>query len=91
VSKIDNNQNKGIWWKPAVELFSQVSTWIVVPIILALIVGKGLDQHYGTKPLIFLILAGAGFLFSLIGIVRVIRKYIEELKKIEEEKNLNKK
>lgn len=66
-------------------LFSQISTWIVVPIILALVVGKSLDNHYGTRPLMFLILAGAGFLFSLVGIVRVIKKYIKELKKIEEE------
>ena len=90
---VENNQNLNNgspWWKPAVELFSQVSTWIVAPIILALVVGKGLDKHFGTRPIIFLILAGVGFLVTLVGIMRVIKKYTKELKKIEEE-NLNNK
>ena len=40
--------NKGPWWKPGVELFSEISTWIIVPIVLALVFGKMLDAHYGT-------------------------------------------
>ena len=70
---------KGPWWKEGVQIFTQVSVWIVVPILLALFVGKSLDAHFGTKPIIFLVLAGIGFLFSCFGIVRVIRKYIKEI------------
>lgn len=77
----ENKQNSNIpWWKPGVEIFSQVSVWIVVPIILALVFGKMLDAHYGTKPIIFLVLAGLGFLFSCFGIIRVVKKYIKEMK-----------
>lgn len=70
----------GVEWMPAVQIFTQVSVWIVVPILLALFVGKSLDAHYGTKPIIFLVLAGIGFLFSCFGIVRVINKYMKEMK-----------
>jgi len=86
-----NNSNNGAgpWWKPGVEIFSQVSVWIVVPIILALVFGKMLDAHYGTKPLIFLILAGIGFLFSCVGIIRVVRSYIKKLKDIEKNSKQN--
>lgn len=87
VSENDNNQNKSAWWKPGIEIFSQVSTWIVVPIILALVVGKGLDSHYGTKPIIFLVFAGLGFLFSCFGIVRVVKDYIKKLKDISPDQN----
>lgn len=83
------NKNKQ-YWQPAVEIFSQVSTWIIVPIVLALIFGKMLDKHYGTAPIIFLVLAGLGFLFSCYGIVKVIRKYMQEINDLGEKKDLNK-
>ena len=70
----------GVNWKDGVAIFTQVSVWIVVPILLALFVGKSLDAHFGTKPIIFLVLALVGFLFSCFGIFRVINKYIEEIK-----------
>lgn len=73
------NDKKKLNWKPAIEIFSQVSTWIVAPIILALVFGKMLDARYRTEPIIFLVLAGAGFVFTCFGIVRVIRKYIKEI------------
>lgn len=84
----ENNQNfnnnlpasgGGPWWKPGVKIFSEVSTWIVVPIVLALIFGKMLDAHFGTRPIIFLFLAGISFLFSCYKIVRVVKDYIKKL------------
>jgi F0F1-type ATP synthase assembly protein I len=75
---VDKNKKK-LDWKPALEIFSRVSTSIVVPIILALIVGKALDKHYGTDPWIFLGCTGLGFLISSYGIVRVVSKYIKEI------------
>jgi len=68
------------WWSQAVTLFSEVSTYIVVPIVVALIAGKALDGYFGTEPLIFISLAGLGFLFSCYGIYRVIQRYAETLK-----------
>ena len=77
---IENNQNSGgPWWKQGVELFSEVSTWILVPIVLALIAGKALDNHYGTKPFWLLVLAGLSFLVSAYGIVKSVKKYTKNL------------
>lgn len=79
----ENKQNLnqgGPWWKPGVQIFSEISTWIFVPIILALIGGKALDTHYDTKPLMLLILAGIGFLISSFGIARAVRNYMQKLK-----------
>lgn len=82
MTEIENNKRQtGPWWKPAVQLFSEISTWIAVPIILALIAGKALDKYYGTKPWILLILAGVGFATSSFGIVRAVKKYTDKLKK----------
>lgn len=79
---VDNNQNNnGPWWKDGVRLFGEVSTWIAVPIILALISGKALDAHYDTKPLMLLVLAGIAFLISAYGIVKAVRNFTNKIKK----------
>ena len=73
-------------WAPAMQIMSEVSTWIVVPILLALIFGKMLDSHFGTKPIIFLCLTGVGFLVTCFGMFRVIKNYIQKLKEEERKK-----
>jgi F0F1-type ATP synthase assembly protein I len=69
------------WWKPGFEIFSQISVWVVIPIVAALIIGKWLDGRYGTRPWIFLGLSGLGFLISTFGIVRTVRTYIRNIEK----------
>lgn len=87
--KVDNLPRQGgVNWKQGVELFSQVSTWIIVPIVLALVVGKSLDNHFNTKPTLFFVSIITAFIFTCIGMVRVVRKYIKKLKSIEESNNI---
>ena len=78
------SNSNGPWWKPAVQLFSDVSTWIVVPIVCALVFGRMLDAHFGTRPRIFLIFAGVGFLVTCFGFYRVIKNYMKKLQDIED-------
>lgn len=73
----------GPWWKPAMQIFSEVSTWIAVPIIVALIVGKALDRHYKTQPVIFLVCAGLGFLVTCLGMFRVVNNYVKKVQDID--------
>ena len=78
---MEPNDTNGPWWKPAFEIFGRVSAWVVIPIVLALIIGKYLDAEYDTKPWIFLTLSLVGFLISSFGIVRTIRNYIQKIEK----------
>ena len=71
-----NSNSNGPWWKPGMQILREVSTWIVVPIVLALIFGKMLDAHFGTKPIIFLIFAGLGFLTTCFGIWKTMKDYM---------------
>lgn len=75
------NGNHGPWWRQGVKLMSDVSTWIIIPIVLALIAGKYLDQRFGTEPKLLLILAGASFLFTAYGITKTVKEYTKNLKK----------
>jgi F0F1-type ATP synthase assembly protein I len=80
VEKDNGNLNKNeVWWKPAVEIFSRVSGYIVGPVVLALIVGKYLDNNFNTKPWIFLGLTGVAFIISSFSIVRTVSKYMKEI------------
>lgn len=69
-----------VWWKPAVEVFTEVSAWIVVPIVSALAIGKSLDKYFNTKPWIFIFLAVLAFLFSSVKIFKIVKRYGEKLK-----------
>jgi len=77
----DNQKSSGPWWKDGALIFSEISTWIVVPIVLALILGKWLDARYGTEPWIFIGLAVFGFLITAFGIVKSVRKYSQRINK----------
>lgn len=76
----DKPKENGVWWRPAVQIFSEISTWIAVPIVLALVAGRYLDTRYGTKPMMLLLLAGLGFLISSYGIIRTVKIYTKKLK-----------
>jgi len=80
VNEDKENFNKDIWWKPGVQIFSEVSSWIAGPIILALIAGKALDKHYDTKPFWLLVFAGVSFLVSAYGIARTVKNFMQKLK-----------
>lgn len=80
-------KGKEVWWKPAVQIFGQVSSWVIVPVVGALILGKYLDLRYGTKPWLFLILTGLAFLVSTFGIVRTLDTYLQKIKKEEDKRD----
>ena len=67
-------------------IFTQVTGWIATPIILALFIGRALDEKYGTKPWIFLGLTAIAFAISCLGIVRITIKYVKKVEKELKEK-----
>jgi len=84
---MEEEKNKMNNWAPAMQIMSEISTWIVVPIVLALIVGKALDGYFNTKPFLFLAITGFAFLVTCFGMYRVVKNYINKLKETEKTKN----
>lgn len=66
------------WWQPGLILFSRMSSWILGPVIVAVFVGRWLDDKYGTKPWLFLVTVAAAFIISMIGIVKEGIKGMQE-------------
>jgi len=88
--KIDQKENVP-WWQPGILLFAQLSGWIVAPIIIAVYLGKWLDQRYGTKPWLFLLTVIIAFVISMVGIVREAMAAINKIEEINKKDEQNKK
>ncbi len=70
---------KTAWWQPALTIFSEVTGWIVAPIVASLFIGRALDKKYGTEPWWFLGLTAVAFVITTVGIVRVATKYLKQI------------
>jgi len=73
-------------WQPALTIFAEVTGWIVAPVIIALFLGKYLDEKYHTEPWLFLGLTAMAFVISCIGIVIVAGRYIRQIERENKEK-----
>lgn len=80
---MDKENNKSSNWAVAMEIFTKISGWIVGPIIVSLIVGRALDNHFGTKPMILLSLTGLAFIATCVGMIRVVKGYKKSLQNID--------
>ncbi len=70
-------QNGTSWRQSNIVLFAKLNGWIVGPIIMALIVGKWLDDKYNIDPWSFLALIGFAFVVSIIGITKEALRVME--------------
>lgn len=83
--KMDNKDLQNIWWKPYMGMMIDISGWLVVPIVSALILGKWLDARYQVKPAFTIFFIALAFLLSIFGIMReskhIMKKMENENKK----------
>lgn len=70
-------------WQTALVIFTRLSVWIGVPIVLAVFLGKWLDNKYHTEPWLFLTTVGVAFILSMFGL---IKETLKEFKKIDNQK-----
>ena len=82
------NKSSDNWWQPALLLFLQLSSWIAIPVLIAVFLGQWLDTKYGTEPWLFLVTVGLAFIISMFGLVK---EASQAIKKIEKENQKNKK
>jgi F0F1-type ATP synthase assembly protein I len=75
------------WWQPGMLTFARLSGWIGGPVIVAVFLGKWLDEKYDTDPWLFLLSVGVAFAVSMFGIVK---DALREMKRIEAEERAKK-
>ena len=75
------------WWRDGIMLFTKVSAYIAVPIVIASLVGKSLDKKYNTN-YIFYVSICIAFILTMLLIWREVKVYKKNIYK-EENKNEN--
>ena len=83
------------WWQGGVKLAFELSGWLVAPLLAAFLVGKWLDNYYGTAPWLFLGCTAVAFVATCAGIVFETAKFMRDISKtdqgptVEKENKLN--
>jgi len=79
-----NTNDNPEFWQQGLALFGILTGWLIGPIVLALFVGKWLDQRYDSEPWLFILSIGIAFAVTGFGIIKEALKFI---KQIEEDSN----
>lgn len=75
-----NSQDKELW-RLGLNVFAQMSGAIAFPVLIALFVGRFLDQKYQSGHLYFFILTLVAFIISCISIGVLGMKYLNQINK----------
>ena len=85
---MDNKNIQKPWWRDGVIVFTKVSAYIAIPVIVASYLGEYLDKKYNTGNLLFLLSVGVAFLSTIYLIWREMKVYKKKLdEEIAEKKN----
>jgi F0F1-type ATP synthase assembly protein I len=69
---MEKQKNSNIpWWQPGLVLFTRLSAWIAVPVILALLLGRYLDRIFHAQPWMTMTCVSIAFITSIVMIVRI--------------------
>jgi len=80
-NEVKNNFNEGnSWWKPVMIFYIKTTSWITLPLIFGLFLGRYIGKFTGSQVLFFIILFFS-FLITCFGIYREIKKYKNDLEK----------
>lgn len=79
---MDNDIKKeGPWWREGVMVFTKVSAYIAMPVILASFIGKYFDNKYNTGNLIFFIAISFAFISTIYLIWKEMKIYRRKIDK----------
>jgi len=78
------------WWRGGVKLAIELSGWLVAPLLAAYLVGKWLDDSYGTTPWIFLACTAVAFMVTCAGIVFETMKFMRDIGSTDQEPTIEK-
>jgi len=69
------------WWRDGIIIFTKVSAYIAIPIILGSYIGNILDQKYNTNNLYFYILISIAFISTIYLIWKEMKIYKKKMEK----------
>lgn len=79
---MNNKDIEKPWWRDGVLLFTKVSAYIAIPVVIASLIGKSLDKKYNTNYIFYLFIAIA-FISTIFLIWKEVKVYKKNLDKEE--------
>ncbi|MDQ3075691.1 MAG: hypothetical protein M3Q34_00995 [bacterium] len=70
------------WLRPVMIFYAKVTSWIIVPLVIAVLLGKYASASLGSQVLFFIAVI-IGFLITCFGIYRELKEYKNTLDKID--------
>lgn len=61
-----------------IKIFTRISTWIIGPVLVSVLVGNYFDTKFNTAPWILGVGLALSFTISMIAIVKIASKYSKE-------------
>jgi F0F1-type ATP synthase assembly protein I len=77
----NSNKKPSMWNSEYIKVFTNISAWIVGPVLVSIFIGKYLDKKFGTAPWILGVSLALSFTISMIAIVKIASKYSKEVDK----------
>ncbi len=75
------NMTKNPWWQESLSIFSRLSGWVLLPLVLGTLLGRWLDRKFDSDPKWFFIVIGVAFILSMIGLVIQAKKEMKKFSK----------
>ena len=67
-----------------IKVFTEISAWIVGPVLISILIGNYLDKKFDSAPWILGVALALSFTLSMIMIVKIAKKYEKDLNNKEE-------
>jgi uncharacterized membrane protein len=74
---MDKEKKQG-YWRDSMVVFGRVSTWIVVPLLLAVFFGKKMDTYFDTGKILFIASVLVASVVTIFGIMKTITIYMKK-------------
>jgi hypothetical protein len=85
-NQINNNTNKKTsLWRPVIIFYAKTTAWVILPLFLALLLGKYIQTSINSQLIFFIVILG-GFLVTCYGIYKEIRIYKKDLESSSKQK-----
>lgn len=80
---------KEVWWQKGLQVFFRLSVWIAAPVLGGVLLGRWLDQKFGSEPVLFLITIGLAFILSMFGLIKEALKEFQTLERANNQQTAN--
>jgi F0F1-type ATP synthase assembly protein I len=79
VANVTSSKKPKLWWQEGLFFFYNISSWIIGPLLLGIIIGKYIDSRFMSSPKYLIISIFVAFIITNIGLFLRVKEYSKKL------------